>query len=94
MIDPRPRRHHPDRASITALQPDGLARRAHPGLDFRADAHPADVRREDLHEKGIALVAAVEADLVAEEAGGNPEPRPIVSPAIHWPPSPGGRRSP
>src|SRR6185295_10802062 len=92
MIDPGPRRHHPDRASITALQPEGLTRRAHPDLDFRAHPHPAHMRGEDLNEKRISLVAAVEADLVAEEARGNAEPGPIVRLGIHWPPRPGLRQ--
>jgi hypothetical protein len=37
------------------------------GLDFRADRHPFDVAPEDVSEKGIPLVPAIEPDRFSEK---------------------------
>lgn len=51
-----------------------LAWRVHPRLDFRAHGNPVDELAERFHEKGISLVAAVEAHTLPEQTGRNPEP--------------------
>ena len=62
----QPARHH---------QADRLARHRHADLHLRADRHPLHVRAEEVDAEGIALVAAVVADVLAEEAGGDAEAR-------------------
>jgi hypothetical protein len=52
-----------------------FTRCAHPDFDFGTNANPVDFLTEDLHEKGIALVAAVVADFVAEQTSGNADAR-------------------
>ena len=72
-----PRSDHPHRHRLPgrrraigiAHQVHGLARRSHPDLDLRAHRHPLHIPAERLGEEAVALVAAVEADLLAEQAG-------------------------
>src|SRR5690606_23538440 len=56
-----------------ALDPDRLARRAHAGLDLRADRQPADERRERLDEERLALVVRVRGHALAGEAARDAE---------------------
>ena len=58
-------------ASVVAHEPQRLARRAHADLDLRAHPDPLHERSERIGEEAIALVAAVEAHLVAEQACGD-----------------------
>jgi hypothetical protein len=55
-------------------EPDRVARDAEPDLDLGAHRHPLDERAERVDQEAIALVAAVVANLLAEEAGGDAEP--------------------
>jgi hypothetical protein len=51
-----------------ADEAERLARRAHPDLDLRADAQPLDVLPQGVGQELVPLVAAVEPDLLAEQA--------------------------
>ena len=55
-------------------EPDRVARDAEPDLDLGAHRYPLDERAERVSQETIALVAAVVADLPAEEARRDTEP--------------------
>jgi len=55
-------------------QSQGLARCAQAHFDLRADRHPFEELPQGIREITIPLVAAVEADLVAQEAAADPDP--------------------
>ena len=76
VVDPGLDRDHA-RVSTDGHEPDRLARHAETELDLRAHAHPLHVRIERLHQEGVALVAAVEPHLVAEQAGRDADPEPL-----------------
>ena len=73
VIDPGPRRDHP-RIAADVHQAKRLARNPEPYLHFGAHAHPFDAGRQDFGEERIALVTAVEPDLVPQQAGRNADP--------------------
>jgi len=62
-------RHDQTHVVAAAFETHGRRGRAHPKLHFRADGYPLEVAAEGFDEKRIALVPAVVADLVTEEAG-------------------------
>ncbi len=62
----------PDLA-ILSPQRDALARGAHPDFHFGADRHELDELTEDVGDEFVALVPAVEANLVAEQARRHPD---------------------
>ena len=66
-------RGHQSRSRRIALEADRLARDAEAELHLGADGHPLDEAPERLGEERVALVAAVVAHLVAEEAGADAE---------------------
>jgi len=66
-------RGHQARSRRIALEADRLARDAETELHLGADGHPLDEAAERLGEERVALVAAVVAHLVAEEAGADAE---------------------
>ena len=55
---------------IDADEPQCLSRRAQPDLYFGAHRHELDLGAQGLDEKRVALMAAVEANLLTEEACG------------------------
>ena len=57
--------------AVHAGEPDRRARDPQPDLDLGTEWDVANVARELLGEKRIALVAPVEADLLAQQAGGD-----------------------
>jgi len=60
---------HQTRIGRVADQPQRLARDRQAVLDLRADRDPLDESPEGVAEGAVELVAAVVADLVAEQAG-------------------------
>src|SRR3972149_191854 len=60
--------------SAGALQPDGIARRAEADLHLRADVDPLDVAPKGLDQERVALVTAVIAHLLPQEARRHPDP--------------------
>jgi hypothetical protein len=56
-----------------ADQADRRARHAQADFDFRTHRHPLDERPERLGEEGVALVSAVVAHRLAEQAGRHAE---------------------
>ncbi len=74
-----------------AHEPDRLPGHAHAHLHLRADRHPREMPREHAGDVRILLVAAVVADLLAQEAGGDPDPDGQVGRA---PGGEGGRHQP
>lgn len=69
-------RHGDEPGCAAALrdQPDRLARHPHPELELWADRHPLDEATQALDQKGVALVAAVPAHRVAQQAARDPDP--------------------
>ena len=59
-------------------QLDGFARRAHSGFNLGADRHPFHETTEGRDEERVAPVAAVVADLVAEETSRDSDARRIL----------------
>jgi hypothetical protein len=57
-----------------AHQPDRLARYAHADLHLGTDRHPRDVARQHAGDVGVLLVAAVVADLLAQQTGRDADP--------------------
>jgi hypothetical protein len=57
-----------------ADEPQRRARHAEADLHLRTHRPPFDERPQGLHEEGVALVATVPADALAEQAGGHAEP--------------------
>jgi hypothetical protein len=53
------------------LQPHCLARHRQARLDLRTGRHPGNLRAEDVHQVGVALVPAVPPHLVAQQAAGD-----------------------
>ncbi len=49
-------------------KPHGLARHAHADFDFGTDGYPVDEFAEKIGEEEVAFVAAVEANLLSEQA--------------------------
>ena len=66
-------RGHEPRGRGIALEADWLTRNAETQLYLRADGHPLDEAPERLCEERVALVAAVVAHRLAEEAGADAE---------------------
>ena len=66
-------RGHQPRGRGIALEADRLARHAEAELHLGADGHPLDEAPERLGEERVALVAAVVAHGLAEEAGADAE---------------------
>jgi hypothetical protein len=76
MVDAGVDRDHA-RTSWCGYQPDGFARNAESQFHLRADADPLDVGIEGFEQGRVPLVAAVEPDLVAEQAGRDADPKPF-----------------
>ena len=74
MIAARAGADHARRRGI-ADEVHGFPRHTHPGLDLGTDGDPLDVRREDVAQKSVALVAAVVADGRAEKTAADAEPQ-------------------
>ena len=66
-------------------QPDRLARRAEPDFHLGAVRHPVDVPVKVVGEEPVALVPAVEPDLLAEQAARHAHPRPAPKAQGHAP---------
>ena len=64
-------------------QADRRSRHAEAELDLRAHGHPLDERAQRVDEEGVALVAAVVAHLVAQQAGRDAEADPFGLPLLH-----------
>ena len=82
-----------------ANEPQRFTRRPHADLDFRTDRHPLHVLAELVDQERIPFVSTVEADLLPEEARGDPHtdqaqriPRPAAVTIIST--SPSGATSP
>src|SRR5260221_6348701 len=71
-------RDHHEPAVRAAGEVHRLARRAQAGFDLGADRHPFHARAEDVGEPRVALVAAVVADALAEQARRHADARPIA----------------
>ena len=73
VVDGRPRRDNAELVArpVRANEAERLARGSHADFDFRADRNPLDVWTEDLRKERVALVPAIESNLLSEEAGGN-----------------------
>ena len=66
VIDARLHGHQPY-AVCRSLEPQRLTRDAEANLEFRTYAHPFDERAENIYEKRLALVPAVEPHLVPQQ---------------------------
>ena len=54
-------------AAVVLHEADRLSRCAHSAFDFGTDSHPLDERAQRVDQAGVAFVATVVADLVAQQ---------------------------
>ena len=81
-VAPRVEGHEPYRVAGAAHQIDRLARGAEARFDLRTHRHPVDVAAEHVDEPRVALVAAVVAYALAEQARRDADARFLVF-ALH-----------
>ena len=60
-------------------QPHRFPRRTESRFHLGTDWHPFDMRAKGLGQEGVALVTGVEANRLAEQAGGDTDSRTIVA---------------